>query len=36
MSAIIQRKWERGTDLADIGEFFQAWAPEAYRDKPMP
>jgi len=34
-SAIIQNKWEGGTDLADIGKFLQAWAPEPYRDKPM-
>ena len=35
-STIIQNKWEEGTDLADIGKFLQAWAPEPYRDKPMP
>jgi len=35
-SAIIQKKWEGGTDLADIGKFLQAGAPEPYTDKPMP
>jgi len=35
-SAIIHNKWEGGTDLADIGKFLQAWAPEPYRNKPMP
>ena len=24
------------TDLADVIKFLQAWAPEPYRDKPMP
>jgi len=33
--AIIQNKWEEGIDLADIGKFLQAWAPEPYRDKSM-
>jgi len=27
-SAIIQHKWEEGIDLANIGKFLQAWAPE--------
>jgi len=35
-SAIIQQKWVEGTDLGDIGKFLQLWAPEPYRDKPMP
>jgi len=35
-SAIIQKKWEEGTDLGDIGKFLQIWAPEPYKDKTMP
>jgi len=35
-SAIIQRKWAEGTDLEDIEKFLQSWAPEPYRNKPMP
>jgi len=35
-SATIQKKWEEGTDLTYIGKFLQTWAPEHYRDKPMP
>ena len=35
-SAMIQEKWEGGTDLAHISKFLQAWAPEPYKDKPMP
>ena len=35
-SAIIQQRWVEGTDLEDIGKFLQSWAPEPYRDKPMP
>jgi len=35
-SDIIQQKWIEGTDLEDIGEFLQSWAPEPYRNKPMP
>jgi hypothetical protein len=34
-SAIIQHKWEEGIDLADIGKFLQARAPEPYKDKPL-
>jgi len=33
---IIQRGWEEGTTLEDIGKFLQSWAPEPYRNKPMP
>ena len=33
---IIQQKWVAGADLEDIGKFLQAWAPEPYRNKPMP
>ena len=25
-----------GTDLEDIGKFLKSWAPEPYRNKPMP
>jgi len=32
----IQQKWVEGTDLEDIGKFLQSWAPEPYRNKPMP
>ena len=35
-SAIIQQKWVEGTDLEDIRKFLQSWAPEPYRNKPMP
>jgi len=35
-SDIIQQKWAEGTDLEDIGKFLQSWAPEPYRNKPMP
>jgi len=35
-SDIIQQKWVEGTDLEDIGKFLQSWAPEPYRNKPMP
>jgi hypothetical protein len=33
---IIQRRWTEGTTLEDIGKFLQSWAPEPYRNKPMP
>jgi len=33
---IIQQRWEEGTTLDDIGKFLQSWAPEPYRNKPMP
>jgi len=33
---IIQRRWKDGTTLEDIGKFLQSWAPEPYRNKPMP
>jgi len=33
---IIQRKWTEDTTLGDIGKFLQCWAPEPYRNKPMP
>ena len=33
---IIYQKWEEGTTLDDIGKFLQSWAPEPYRNKPMP
>ena len=33
---IIQQKWLEGTTLEDIGKFLQSWAPEPYRNKPMP
>ena len=33
---IIQQKWIEGTVLEDIGKFLQSWAPEPYRNKPMP
>jgi len=32
---IIQQKWVEGTDLEDIEEFLQSWAPEPYRNKHM-
>jgi len=35
-SDLIQQKWVEGTDLEDIGKFLQSWAPEPYRNKPMP
>jgi len=35
-SDIIQQKWVEGADLEDIGKFLQSWAPEHYRNKPMP
>ena len=35
-SDIIQQKWAEGADLEDIGKFLQSWAPEPYRNKPMP
>jgi len=35
-SDIIQQKWIEGTDLENIGKFLQSWAPEPYRNKPMP
>jgi len=35
-SEIIQQEWLEGTDLEDIGKFLQSWAPEPYRNKPMP
>ena len=33
---IIQQRWEKDTTLEDIGKFLQSWAPEPYRNKPMP
>jgi len=33
---IIQQKWLKDTTLEDIGKFLQSWAPEPYRNKPMP
>jgi len=33
---IIQQKWVEGTNLEDIGKLLQSWAPEPYRNKPMP
>jgi len=35
-SDIMKQKWIEGTDLEDIGKFLQSWAPEPYRNKPMP
>jgi len=35
-SDIIKQKWVEDTDLEDIGKFLQSWAPEPYRNKPMP
>jgi len=35
-SDIIQQKWVEGTDLEHIGKFLKSWAPEPYRNKPMP
>jgi len=32
----IQQKWVEGSDLEDTGKFLQSWAPEPYRNKPMP
>ena len=33
---IIQQKWVEGTNLEDIKKLLQSWAPEPYRNKPMP
>jgi len=35
-SDIIKQKWIEDTDFEDIGKFLQSWAPEPYRNKPMP
>jgi len=35
-SAIVQQKWIEGMEFEDIGKFLQSWAPEPYRNKPMP
>jgi len=33
---IIKQKWLEGVTLEDIGKFLHSWAPEPYRNKPMP
>jgi len=33
---IIKQKWSEGVTLEDIGKFLHSWAPEPYRNKPMP
>jgi len=33
---VIQQEWVKGTNLEDIGKFLQSWAPEPYRNRPMP
>jgi len=33
---IIKQRWLEGATLDDIGKFLQSWAPEPYRNKPMP
>ena len=35
-SDIIKQKWIEGMVLEDIGKFLKSWAPEPYRNKPMP
>jgi len=32
----IKQKWSEGVTLEDIGKFLHSWAPEPYRNKPMP
>ena len=32
----IEQKWAEGVTLKDIGKFLYSWAPEPYRNKPMP
>ena len=32
----IEQKWAEGVTLKDIGKFFYSWAPEPYRNKPIP
>ena len=32
----IEQKWAEGATLKDIGKFLYSWAPEPYRNKPMP
>jgi len=32
----IEQKWSEGVTLEDIGKFLYSWAPEPYRNKPMP
>jgi len=32
----IEQKWSEGVTLEDIGKFLHSWAPEPYRNKPMP
>jgi len=33
---IVEQKWAEGVTLQDIGKFLYSWAPEPYRNKPMP
>jgi len=33
---IIKQRWSEGATLEDIGKFLHSWAPEPYRNKPMP
>ena len=33
---MISQRWLEGTTLEDIAKFLQSWAPEPYRNKPMP
>jgi len=32
----VEQKWAEGVTLKDIGKFFYSWAPEPYRNKPIP
>ena len=32
----IEQKWAEGVTLKDIGKFLYSWAPEPYKNKPMP
>jgi len=32
----IEQKWSEGVTPEDIGKFLHSWAPEPYRNKPMP
>ena len=32
----IEQKWSEGVTLGDIGKLLYSWAPEPYRNKPMP
>ena len=33
---MVEQKWAAGVNLQDIGKFLYSWAPEPYRNKPMP